>query len=550
MSQQVRGWNPAAGEGAPAHADESERAPESVARDRVAAALMLGQQLLRQQSHHVAALVRLGETLHGTAHQQVSIDLLERALALQPGHPGALVMSAAGRMLSARFDDEALIRQRLEALLALAAKPRDIARAAYWAPFLDLPLAYERRCWRKMRDCIERTMASSVPFMHPGRRDHARLRLGYIGPHFGDHPVGQVTHQLYGAHDRDRFEVFVYPTDERRQDRSVFKQTIAETADHYRPLQGLAPSELARIIHADAIDILIDLNGYMGSTRIIETFALRPAPLQLYWLGHGGSMGLPYYDYIIGDRVVTPAADDGNYDDAVLRLPHCLQPASAYPIAAATPSRASQGLADGVRVFCAFNNPIKINREVFDAWMRILSAVPGSQLWLTDGDNPQVAVNLRRCAQALGVDAHRLVFARRLPDKGEHFARHRLADLFLDTFTMTASTTCQDALWGGLPVITRPGRHFCSRIAASMVHTAGLDELICDSTQGYVDLAIALARDPVRLAALRERTRAACITSPLFDIKRFARGLDAALLRIWEWHQQGQRPVGMTVPPP
>ncbi|MCF7976819.1 MAG: tetratricopeptide repeat protein [Chromatiaceae bacterium] len=504
--------------------------------------------VLAQQPNTVPALVRLGEALHLTDAQAESIQCFDRALALQPDEPVALVLSAAGRILSARVEEDALIRERLERFLELETTPLYTVKAAYWVAFTAMPLEYERRCWRAIRASVTREMAEvdAPPFVHRGRA-HERIRVGYISPNFGNHGIGHVTHQLYQRHIRERFEVYVYPTNERPTDHSTFKQAIAETADHYRPLAGQRPLQMAQAIYADEIDILIDLNGYMGATNIIETCSLRPAPLQLYWLGHGGGMGLPYYDYIIGDPVVTPEADDGQYDDAVLRLPHCFAPASPYPMAEPTPSRADEGLAEDGFVFCAFNNPAKVSLEVFELWMRILSAVPDSQLWLSRGHNPDIAANLRAAAERLGVGGERLVFAQRRPDKAEHFARHRLAGLFLDTFNVNAATTCLDALWAGLPVLTRPGDHFCSRIAASMVQTAGLDELICESNEAYVDTAIALANDPARLQALRERAWEARTASPLFDIDRFVLGLEAGLTEIWARYQQGLAVAGVTV---
>jgi predicted O-linked N-acetylglucosamine transferase (SPINDLY family) len=493
--------------------------------------------LLSELLHHDPAsfrdLLSLGRELDSTEHQSLCLRYLDRALAMRPDHPQALSLSASSRMRSGQIDEGAIAKERFERLLAVEGSLRDYGRAAFWAPYLGMPLAFEHRCWERIRACVNAWLESSgvAPYRHRPRH-HQRLRLGYLSPAFGDHPVGHVTRDIYAAHDRTRFEVYLYPMTARATDHSVYKHTILASGDQVRPLRGLSPQAMAAAIHADEIDILIDLHGHMG-TRNILTCALRPAPMQVYWLGHGGGLGLPCYDWLVGDYVVTPEQDDGHYVESVLRLPHCFHPGSPHPIAEDAPTHATEGLAAETFVFCAFNNPAKICPEVFAIWMRLLRDRPHSQLWLTQGTNPDLPRNLRRHAQALGVDPARLVFARRLPDKGQHLARHQLADLFLDTFTYNASTTCLDALWGGLPVLTRPGRHFCSRIAASQLQSIGLAELICDTSESYYAAAMTLATDPHRLAGLKERVRAVRGQSPLFDISHFVQGFEDALLRGW-----------------
>lgn len=506
---------------------------------------------LQQQPDNLRALVQLGETLHLTEAQNESIACLDRALRVHPDEPVATILSVAGRIVSARIDEEAITKQRLLRFLDIDTTPLYAAKAAYWAAWVDMPLSFERRAWAKVGAAVQGVLAPMQvgPFVHTGRR-HQRIRIGYVSPALGNHPMGHVTRPIYAAHDRSRFEVSLYPTTDRSEDNSVYKHDILAGCDRVRSLVGMRSADMAQAIHADEIDILIDLNGYMGVTDIIETCALRPAPLQLYWLGHGGGMGLPYYDYIIGDPVASPPEHDDHYDDAVLRLPHCSHvfvPPAEDAVPQTPPSRADEGLADDAFVFCAFNNPGKISAEVFDLWLQILAAVPNSQLWLSRGRSAAVSDNLRRLATCAGIDGERLVFARRIPEKGLHFARHQLADLFLDTFNVTAATTCLDALWSGLPVLTRPGRHFCARLGASMVHTAGLDELIVDSAAQYRETAIALANDSERLAKLREKVVAARHHSPLFDLQRFMWGLDAGLEAIWERHRTGKPPISMTI---
>lgn len=531
------------------------------------------EQALRRAPDNVELLLVLAEHLYGGARHDDAIALFDRALALDGALPTALVMSAVGRVRVARLHEEDIARERLIRFVEdpSPVPPEYATKAAYWAPFLGMAQEVEEKAWRKIEASVAARMqgASAAPGPAPAAavspvpaaaganpapatppRRH-RLRIGYISPYFGDHAIGHVTRELYGHHDRERFEIFVYPTNERSGDDSSYRRRIRETCDHYRPLAQAGAGEIAAAIRADGIDILIDLNGYMLETKIVEACYLRPAPLQLYWLGHGGGLGLPCYDYVVGDATVIPPGEEGRYVEHVLRLPGAFAPGCPDAIAPEVPARRDEGLAEDVVVFCAFNNPAKVDRLAFSTWLRILAAVPDSQLWLAQrfAGNPAMD-NLRAAAGTAGIDPERLVFARRMPDKAAHFARHQLADLFLDTFSVNAATTCLDALWGGLPILTRPGGHFCNRIAASLLRTAGLPELIMPSIDAYVDTALALANDPDRRKTLKARVREACRASALFDTAGFTRGLEAGLLAIWERHRRGRPPATIDVGAP
>lgn len=503
---------------------------------------------LRAAPENVDALLGAAELLQASPRQNDSIEYFDKVVSIEPGSARALIFSAAGRIVTTRIDEEDVSRARLLAFLSVDAPVELSFKAAYWAPFLGMPRDVERRCWDKIGATIDADIRAHqrTPFVH-GRVRHERIRIGYVSPNFGDHSIGHVTAQIYGLHDRSRFEVFIYPTHQRPRDDSEFKTRIMQSCDHYTPMNGMTPAQMAQRFDADGIDILVDLNGYMGAANIVQAFALKPAPLQLYWLGHGGTLGLPYYDYVVGDPVVTPDADDHHHVEKIMRMPHCFAPAAAHPIGDETLTRAHEGLSEHATVFCSFNNPAKIDSTVFAAWMAILKAVPDSQLWVSIARASVSAENLKRLAAASGIAESRLVFATRVDDKAQHFARHRLADLFLDTFHVNAATTCLDALWGGVPLLTRPGEHFCSRIAASMLHVAGLDDLIVASTDAYIAKAIELANDPAQLAAFRERIAVATRQSPLFDTARYVRTFESGLIKIWERWQQGLPPVGLSL---
>ncbi len=307
----------------------------------------------------------------------------------------------------------------------------------------------------------------------------------------------------------------------------------------------MSHEDAARRIHQDGIDILVDLKGYTMDART-EILTCRPAPIQVNYLGYPGTMGADFIDYIIADEFIAPMDQQPFFDENIVHLPGCYQPNDTQrPIADETPSRADCGLPENAFVFCCFNNNYKITAEIFSAWMRILQAVPGSVLWLLEA-NQLVRENLRRHAIANGLDPVRLVFAPRakLP---QHLARHRNADLFLDTLPVNAHTTASDALWAGLPVLTYSGETFVSRVCGSLLKAVGLSELITYSLEQYERTAISLAGDPARLTAITERLRRGRDSAPLFDVERYTRGLEAAFEHMAELRAKGERPRGFSV---
>jgi protein O-GlcNAc transferase len=311
-------------------------------------------------------------------------------------------------------------------------------------------------------------------------------------------------------------------------------------------VQHRTDPEIAELMRSLEIDIAVDLNGFTHGART-HVLALRPAPIQVNYLGYPGTMGAKFVDYIIADRVVIPHDQQQFYSENVVYLPHCYQSNDdKREISNVIPSRAEAGLPKDGFVFCAFNKNYKITPRVFDIWMRLLQQIEGSVLWLLEGD-ASVPGNLRREADARGVAPHRLVYAPRIKLE-DHLARHRLADLFLDTLPYNAHTTASDALWAGLPVVTCMGSTFTSRVAGSLLTTIGLPELITHSLADYEALAFQLARDPVRLQRLRTKLVQSRLTTPLFDTVHFARHIEAAYVRMWEIWQRGESPRAFAVP--
>ena len=327
-----------------------------------------------------------------------------------------------------------------------------------------------------------------------------RIRIGYFSGDLRDHATSYLLAGVFEAHDRSRFDIRAYsygPDDE-----SALRKRLVRAFDAFVDARELPDAALAERIAADRIDILVDLDGYTRRNRS-PVLQFRPASVCVHYLGFPGTLGSPDVDYLIADSYVIPADDERFFSEAVVRLPGCYQASDdKREIGGVTPARRDAGLPDDAFVFCAFNRPYKITPEVFDVWTRILRAVPNSVLWLLR-DTDRVEERLKHEAAQRGIAVDRMVFAPRVAPV-EHLARHRLADLFLDTWPICAHTTASDALWSGLPIVTYPGRTFASRVAGSLLTAIGLPELIATSVAAYEDLATSLARNPPAIAKLRE----------------------------------------------
>jgi protein O-GlcNAc transferase len=473
----------------------------------------------------------------------------ERVLALRPDNADAFARLAFTRQVLCDWSgrDADLARLREDAARALAAgKPAPVL--PFCALTLPWPAEEHLAVARSHAAAVARGVAPlrqalAFPERPPGRTDGGRLRVGYLSGEFRDHAVSHLVQGVFGLHDRRGFEVFAYSFGP--DDGSPYRQRIARDCDHFRDLRAASLAEGARQIHDDGLHVLIDLQGWVGFPRM-SLLALRPAPVQAHYLGHPGTTGAEFIDYLIGDPVVTPRLGTA-YQEQLVLLPHCyLATDNGQPVADAAGTRADHGLpAEGV-VFCAFNNSYKIEPGRFGVWMRVLGRVPGSVLWLSPVAAP-IERNLRREAEARHVAGERLVFARRVADKADHLARHRLADLFLDTATYNGHTTACDALWAGLPVLTCPGDTFASRVGASLLTAVGLPELIAADEKQYEELAVRLAGHPEELGELRRKLADQRTTWPLFDTARLVRNLERAYRAMWDVYASGRPPQPLAV---
>lgn len=380
---------------------------------------------------------------------------------------------------------------------------------------------------------------------HAARRGGEKIRLGYFSADFRAHPMGQLLAELFEVHDRDNFEVFAFAFGPDAKD--DMRRRLEAGFDKFIDIRQLSDRDVAALSRDMGVDIAIDLVAHTGHSRL-GMFAYGCAPIQVNYLGFPGTTGADYIDYVIGDDSVIPPENYQHFTEKVVVMPQCYQVNdSKRKIAEQLPTRGENGLPDDGFVFCCFNNSYKIMPATFDIWMRILGSVNDSVLWLF-ASNEKANANLRNQADIRGIDPQRLIFAPKMPlDK--HLARHQLADLFLDTLPYNAHTTASDALWAGLPVLTRIGASFPARVAASLLQALDLPELVTETAETYEQRAIELAHAPHQLAALKSKLHDNRQTSALFKGAEFARNLEKAYVEMRARYQRGEAPSTLRVMP-
>ncbi|MBE7220039.1 MAG: hypothetical protein INR64_16335, partial [Caulobacteraceae bacterium] len=496
------------------------------------------EQALRLKPDLVDSFVYLAECCRGLSDYGTAAALLDHAAAIAPDQSWLRIALLWARMHACDWRPlGAALRDDLS---------RCIATGSSFSPFIVMALGlpnHETLLWTRAwteANLPRAPAALGRPAPEAGRE---RIRVGYLSADFRGHATAVLVMGLFELHDRGRFEIFGYNIG--RGDGSAMGERMTAALDRFVDLSFLGDRDAAQRIADDRIDVLVDLKGFTTDSRP-AILSYRPAPIQVNYLGFPGTMGTPHVDYVVVDETVAPFEHQPFYDERIVHLPHCYQP-NDRDRAGADPGarRADHGLPEPGFVFCCFNNTYKITPLVFDIWMRLLRAVEGSVLWLFEA-NAQAHANLLREAAERGIDPRRLVFAPRL-GYAQHMARLGLADLFLDTLPVNAHTTASDALWAGVPVLTMLGPLFAGRVAASLNRAVGLPDLVVDSFAAYEAEALALARDPARLGALRGRLAANRMTAPLFDSPRYARDFEAALERMVAIHDAGGAPEAFAV---
>ncbi len=473
-----------------------------------------------------------GDALRNLRRYQEAIASFERAIALQPDQEylrGYLVFT---KLSICDWDNFELQCGDLLARVDRGEKAT--------TPFLLFAVSNSPELQRKAAEAYVRTdypRGNPLPAIGKlKRRD--KIRIGYFSADFRNHAGAYSMVELFERHDRSKFEIIAFSFSSKGP--HELKSRLEAAFDKYIDVYSCRDDEIARLAREMEIDIAIDRNGYTQDCRPI-IFSLRAAPLQVSYKGYPGTMGTDAIDYLIADPIVLPADHRRHYSEKIVYLPNSYQVYDfKRAISQLSLGREEAGLPRDGFVFCCFNNNYKILPGMFDRWMRILAKVEGSVLWLLKNDT-SAAANLRKEAAARGINPDRIVFAERMA-ASDHLARHRLADLFLDTLPYNAHTTASDALWAGLPVLSQIGETFAGRVAASLLTAIGLPELITSTPQDYEALAIELAGSPEKLAAIRHKLANNRLTTPMFDTKLFTRHIEAAYTAIYERHLAGLPP--------
>jgi len=549
---------------------------------RPAEALAAYEQALRLAPNFAAAFNNRGSALLELKRFGDALSCFDRALALRPGDAQAInnrgnalqglmrydeALAAYDQALALKSDYPEALNNRGEALQQLKrheealaafdsaapARPQAFGGAAMaaldlcdWKRTAEIGAQMEKRIaagepispWVLLgysgdeqlhRRCAANVIRQRFPVqpqpLVTGVYKHDKIRLAYISSDVGHHPVASQLVQLIESHDRQPFEILGLGTNQ--DDGSPQRRRLTAAFDKFIDVHQQPPVSVAEQLRALEVDVVVDLNGHTRGDNF-DIMSHRPAPVQASWLGYAGTTAAPFVDYVIADAVVAPHAEP--FTETLACLPNCFFPSDTSRSLGALPARTDMGLPPEGFVFCCFNNSWKITEPIFAIWMRLLAQLPGSVLWLKQAGEKTKA-NLRQAASDSGIDPDRLVFAKPAA-LAVHLARHQLADLFLDTLPYNAHATACDALWAGLPVLTRRGTAYAGRVAASLLTATGLRDTITETAEEYEALALALARDPARLKALRDRLAANRASAPLFDTPRLARDLEALYRRM------------------
>ena len=481
----------------------------------------------------VEAYVNRGNLLKELKQLDAALKNYDIAFDLNPDQKYLFGMRQQIKMQMCDWDDFEIN------VLKLSQKIQNNEKASPCLPLLALPLSLAAK--RKAAEIFIADNFSFNPTLGPipKHKRREKIRIGYYSADFHKHATTYLMAEMLEMHDKDKFEVFAFSFGPDRKDE--MQKRVSQAVTKFIDVTELSDKSVAQMSRDLGIDIAVDLKGLTKDTRL-GIFSYRCAPLQVSYLGYPGTLGAYYMDYLIADKTLIPQASQTYYSEKIIYLPDSYQVNDRQrAISNSKFTRQDMGLPEEGFVFCSFNNNYKIIPLIFDSWMRILKEVESSVLWLFE-DNSTAVVNLQKEARSRGIDPCRLVFAKRL-HLPEHLARHKLASLFLDTLPYNAHTTASDALWAGLPVVTCMSDSFASRVAASLLFSIGLPELVTHNIPEYEALAIELATNSAKLKAIKEKLDGNRMTSPLFDSKRFTQHLEKAYEVMHESYQ-ADSPLG------
>jgi protein O-GlcNAc transferase len=469
--------------------------------------------------------IGLGQAYMNLCKYDLAINCLKRALKIRPNNDMALSNLINGLMFACEWDELERWNRQLDQTTQLALK---LKKKPEEMPFLNicrhadpkLNLAVARAWSKKIEKHVNYIKSKLRMDVYSIRK--TKITIGYISNNFKDHPTSHLIHPIFSLHDRNKFNVFCYSYGE--NDNSNYRVKIERDCDKFVDLRQSGDEDAAGCISNDQVDILIDLSGYLSGARP-EICAIRPAQIQIRWLGMAGSSGAKFYDYLLADKIVIPEHESKYYSEKIIYLPNCYQiNNNNILIDSIKKEKKKYKLPDEGFIFAAFHTTYKIDATIFGMWMRILKQVPKSVIWLMP--ESQIAEkNLKNAAVCQGIEPYRLIMAKKIP-KNEHLSRLQQADLILDTIAINGAITTSDALKVGIPVLTLKGKHFASRMAASILSAMGLTELIVDTKEEYEKSAIDLAMNPEKLKLINKKLKKNLNKMPLFQTKRFVQDLE------------------------
>ena len=478
--------------------------------------------------HYAEAHFNLGLTLFDLGSMPEAVEMLAQAIEINPEYVAAKAFSHHVRQHMCDFDvyDE----------LHGDASKLGISTEAV-SPFIGLSWSDnpEQQLLRAQKYSTQSfSQPPELPMEHRPRAGE-RLRIGYFSADFHDFPGMYLMAGMLERHDREQFEVFAFSYGPEKND--VMRERIVSAVDHFIDISSMPTGSVIELCRSLEIDVALHRNGHTKEART-ELFQQKLAPVQISYLGYPGTLGAHFIDYVVADSMVIPSSHRRYYSESVIYMPNSYQPNDdARQISTMQCSRAEHGLPENAFVLCCFNQSYKISPKEFRVWMRVMKAVDDSVLWLLSS-NVWAERNLRELASQSGIDPQRLIFAKRVP-QAEHLARHRLADLFVDTFNYNAHTTASDALWAGLPLVTKAGEQFAARVASSLLKSVGMEDLITFDEEGYERLILDLATDRNQTRELRGRLQENTLSCPLFDTERYTRQFETGLKLAFQRYQEG-----------
>ena len=478
---------------------------------------------------YAEAHYNMGNALKDQDKLEKAIEAYSKALAIKPDYEAARV---------AKLHQQAHICNWTGIVEDHALVPELGTTKKHVSPFalLSMEDAPERHRTRSEIYVKAKYPQKPLPLPTKPLKKPERLRIGYFSTDFKVHPVAYLIAKVLEQHSREQFEVFGYSL--HGSSHCYMRKRLISAFDHFTDVQDMSDKDVAFRVRQDDIDIAIDLNGYTKGNRT-GVFAYRAAPIQINYLGYPGTMGADFIDYIVSDQNLVPFECQHYFSEKQLYLPDTYMPTdNERKLSKVSLSRKEVGLPDGVFVFCCFNNNYKITDIEFDIWMRLLGEVEESVLWLRRS-NEISDIMIRKEADKRGISPSRIVFAERVP-MDEHLSRHQLADLFIDTFTFNAHTTATEALWAGLPVVTKQGKGFATRVAGSLLKAVGLPELVAKTEQDYESLILDLATNPSKLIKIKEKLAANRLSKPLFDTEQYTKHLEDGYQQAYQNYFDGK----------